>query len=58
MLSSHLELLDSVKEQMTGDDNAFRAVSSMVQKTVQAMNQLKLVRKKMVGDYVLLVYMK
>ncbi|KAJ5611059.1 hypothetical protein N7510_007778 [Penicillium lagena] len=47
MLSSHLELLNSVKEHMTGDGNGSRTVSSMVQKTVQAMNQLKLVRKKM-----------
>ncbi|KAJ5811544.1 hypothetical protein N7474_007845 [Penicillium riverlandense] len=47
MLSSHLELLDSVKDHMARDGNAFRTVSSMVQKTVQAMNQLKLVRKKM-----------
>lgn len=52
MLSSHLELLDSVKGHMAGDGNAFRTVSSMVQKTVQAMNQLNLVRKKMVGYYV------
>lgn len=49
MLTSHLELLDSVKEHMARDGNAFRTVSSMVQKTVQAMNQFALVRKKMVG---------
>ncbi|CAL5873269.1 uncharacterized protein PFLUO_LOCUS7538 [Penicillium psychrofluorescens] len=47
MLTSHLELLDSVKEHMARDGNAFRTVSSMVQKTVQAMNQFALVRKKM-----------
>ena len=57
VLSSHLDLLDSVKTHMASNGDAFRTVSSMVQKTVQAMNQLKLVRKKMVS-YVRLINME
>jgi len=41
-------MLDSVKEQVASDEEAFRAISSMVNKTVQAMNQFKVVRKHMV----------
>jgi len=48
VLSTHLKMLDSVKEQVASDEEAFRAISSMVNKTVQAMNQFKVVRKHMV----------
>jgi hypothetical protein len=54
MLCSHFELLSMVKGQITPEADGFRAVSSMVNKTVQAMNQLKVARKQMVsGRYVL-----
>lgn len=48
VLSTHLEMLDSVKSHVSPDGEAFRAVSSMVNKTIQAMNQFKVVRKHMV----------
>ncbi|KAJ5083558.1 hypothetical protein N7456_012985 [Penicillium angulare] len=49
VLSSHLEMLDDVKNHISSDDEAVRAVSTMVNKTVQAMNQFKVVRKHMVS---------
>jgi hypothetical protein len=48
VLSAHLEMLDSVKAHVAQDGEAFRAVSSMVNKTIQTMNQFKVVRKHMV----------
>ncbi|KAJ5122358.1 hypothetical protein N7448_003492 [Penicillium atrosanguineum] len=47
VLSAHLEMLDSVKRHVAQDGEAFRAVSSMVNKTIQTMNQFKVVRKHM-----------
>ncbi|KAJ5102149.1 hypothetical protein NUU61_004371 [Penicillium alfredii] len=47
VLASHLELLDSVKGHIAPDGDAFRTVSTMARKTVQAMGQLKVVRKHM-----------
>ncbi|KAJ5537060.1 hypothetical protein N7513_010246 [Penicillium frequentans] len=44
VLSSHLQMLDEVKGHVS-DDEALRTVSSMLNKTIQAMNQLKVVRK-------------
>lgn len=41
-------MLDSVKSHVARDGEAFRAISSMVNKTIQAMNQFKVVRKHMV----------
>lgn len=41
-------MLDSVKAHVAQDGEAFRAVSSMVNKTIQTMNQFKVVRKHMV----------
>ncbi|KAJ5159649.1 uncharacterized protein N7482_006653 [Penicillium canariense] len=49
VLTSHLEMLDSVKAHVTRDDEAFRTVSSMVTKTIQAMNQSKVARKYMLN---------
>lgn len=51
VLNTHLEMLDSVKDHVAPDGEAFRTVSSMVNKTVQAMNQFRLVRKHMVCGY-------
>ncbi|KAJ5166023.1 hypothetical protein N7492_006319 [Penicillium capsulatum] len=45
LLSPHLDLLRTVKGHVVPDGEAFRTVSTMVNKTVQAMNQFKLVRK-------------
>ncbi|KAJ5993280.1 hypothetical protein N7451_009004 [Penicillium sp. IBT 35674x] len=44
VLSSHLQMLDEVKGHVS-DDEALRTVSSMLNKTIQAMNQLKVIRK-------------
>ncbi|KAJ5650273.1 uncharacterized protein N7484_003996 [Penicillium longicatenatum] len=44
VLSSHLQMLDEVKGHVS-DDEALRTVSSMLNKTIQAMSQLKFVRK-------------
>lgn len=41
-------MLDSVKGHVAQDGEAFRVVSSMVNKTIQTMNQFKVVRKQMV----------
>ncbi|OQE44571.1 hypothetical protein PENCOP_c002G01501 [Penicillium coprophilum] len=49
VLCSHLEMLSMVKEQVASEVNGFQAVSSMVNKTVQAMNQLKVARKHMMS---------
>lgn len=49
MLATHLELLRSVKTHVAPDDEALRSVSTMVGKTVQAMDQCKLLRKQMVS---------
>ncbi|CAI7632697.1 unnamed protein product [Penicillium glandicola] len=49
VLCSHLEMLSMVKEQIAPEVNGFQAVSSMVNKTVQAMNQLKVARKHMMS---------
>lgn len=48
VLNTHLDLLGSVKGHVAPDGEVFRAVSSMVNKTIQAMNQFKIVRKHMV----------
>lgn len=48
VLNTHLDLLGSVKGHVAPDGEAFRTVSSMVNKTIQAMNQFKIVRKHMV----------
>ncbi|KAJ5558442.1 hypothetical protein N7535_008653 [Penicillium sp. DV-2018c] len=50
VLCSHFELLNMVKGQITPEPDALRAVSSMVNKTIQAMNQLKVVRKHMMNS--------
>ncbi|KAJ5178410.1 uncharacterized protein N7500_001109 [Penicillium coprophilum] len=50
VLCSHLEMLSMVKEQVASEVNGFQAVSSMVNKTVQAMNQLKVARKHMMSS--------
>ncbi|KAJ5257015.1 hypothetical protein N7478_013119 [Penicillium angulare] len=42
-------MLDEVKNHLSSDDEAVRAVSTMVNKTVQAMNQFKMVRKHMLN---------
>ncbi|KAJ5770296.1 uncharacterized protein N7511_002347 [Penicillium nucicola] len=47
VLSSHLDVLAQVKAHTATDSEAFQAVTSMVNKTVQAMNQTKLARKNM-----------
>ncbi|KAJ6096110.1 hypothetical protein N7486_006856 [Penicillium sp. IBT 16267x] len=49
VLSSHLQMLDEVKGHIS-DDEALRTVSSMLNKTIQAMNQLKVVRKHTTSD--------
>ncbi|KAJ5677939.1 uncharacterized protein N7477_003572 [Penicillium maclennaniae] len=49
VLSAHLGMLESVKGHVAQDGEAFRAVSSMVNKTIQAMNQFKVVRKHMLA---------
>ncbi|KAJ5200566.1 hypothetical protein N7491_008630 [Penicillium cf. griseofulvum] len=49
VLCSHLEMLSMVKEQIAPEVNGFQTVSSMVNKTVQAMNQLKVARKHMMS---------
>lgn len=48
LLSSHLEMLDSVKAQLPPDGEGSRTVASMVSKTIQSMNQFKIARKHMV----------
>lgn len=48
VLNTHLELLGSVKGHVAPNGEAFRAVSAMVNKTIQAMHQFKVVRKHMV----------
>ncbi|KAJ5710175.1 hypothetical protein N7493_009767 [Penicillium malachiteum] len=50
VLSSHLSLLNEVKSQLAADSDTFRAVSSMVNKTVQSMNQSKILRKAMMNQ--------
>lgn len=42
-------MLGTVKGHVTPDGEAFRTVSTMVNKTVQAMSQFKVVRKHMVS---------
>ncbi|KGO65549.1 hypothetical protein PITC_018670 [Penicillium italicum] len=49
VLCSHLEMLSMVKEQISPEVNGFQTVSSMVNKTVLAMNQLKIARKHMMS---------
>ncbi|KAJ6148339.1 hypothetical protein N7497_010321 [Penicillium chrysogenum] len=49
VLCSHLEMLSMVKEQIAPEVNGFQTVSSMVNKTVLAMNQLKIARKHMMS---------
>ncbi|KAJ5812941.1 hypothetical protein N7447_009964 [Penicillium robsamsonii] len=49
VLCSHLEILSMVKEQIAPEVNGFQTVSSMMNKTVQAMNQLKVARKHMMS---------
>lgn len=44
-----MEMLGLVKGQLSPEVDAFQTVSSMVNKTVQAMNQLKVARKQMVS---------
>ncbi|KAJ5479706.1 hypothetical protein N7530_005215 [Penicillium desertorum] len=50
VLCSHLEMLSMVKEQIPPEVNGFQTVSSMVNKTVLAMNQLKIARKHMMSS--------
>ncbi|KAJ5940262.1 hypothetical protein N7516_000430 [Penicillium verrucosum] len=50
VLCSHLEMLSMVKEQIAPKVNGFQTVSSMVNKTVLAMNQLKIARKHMMSS--------
>ncbi|KAJ5506692.1 hypothetical protein N7453_005649 [Penicillium expansum] len=49
VLCSHLEMLSMVKDQIAPEVNGFQTVSSMVNKTVLAMNQLKIARKHMMS---------
>ncbi|KAJ5398088.1 hypothetical protein N7509_006201 [Penicillium cosmopolitanum] len=49
VLVSHREMLDSVKGHIAPDGEAFRAVSAMLNKTVQAMNQTNVMRKHMLN---------
>ncbi|KAJ5782511.1 hypothetical protein N7457_004285 [Penicillium paradoxum] len=49
VLCSHLEMLSMVKGQVASQADGFQAVTSMVNKTVQAMNQLKVARKHMMN---------
>ncbi|KAJ5295649.1 hypothetical protein N7508_010470 [Penicillium antarcticum] len=49
VLSSHLDMLIQVKAHTATESEAFQAVTSMVNKTVQAMNQTKLARKNMMN---------
>ncbi|KAJ5347718.1 uncharacterized protein N7506_000971 [Penicillium brevicompactum] len=49
VLHSHMEMLSMVKGQIAPGLDAFQTVSSMVNKTVQAMNQLKVARKQMMN---------
>ncbi|KAJ5239248.1 hypothetical protein N7468_003867 [Penicillium chermesinum] len=50
LLSSHLEMLGAVKNQLPHDGEASRTVASMVSKTIQSMNQFKIVRKQMMHN--------
>jgi hypothetical protein len=50
ILTSHLEMLDAVKSQIAPNGEAFRTVSSMATKTMQAINQSKVARKQMVCE--------
>lgn len=45
-----MEMLSMVRGQIAPGLDAFQTVSSMVNKTVQAMNQLKVARKQMVSS--------
>lgn len=56
ILASHLEMLDAVKSQIAPNGEAFRTVSSMVTKTMQAINQSKVARKQMVGELVRVLF--
>ncbi|CAG8903565.1 unnamed protein product [Penicillium egyptiacum] len=49
VLCSHLEMLSMVKAHIAPETNGFQTVSSMVNKTVLAMNQLKIARKHMMS---------
>lgn len=49
-LCSHLDMLSMVKDQIAPEVNGFQTVSSMVNKTVLAMNQLKIARKHIVSS--------
>ncbi|KAF7716161.1 Uncharacterized protein PECH_005437 [Penicillium ucsense] len=50
VLASHLEVLGAVKNQVALTGEASRAITSMVTKTIQAMNQSRLARKKMLNQ--------
>lgn len=45
-----MEMLTMAKGQIDPKVEAFQTISSMVNKTVQAMNQLKIARKQMVSE--------
>ena len=49
-LCSHLDMLSMVKDHIAPEVNGFQTVSSMVNKTVLAMNQLKIARKHIVSS--------
>ena len=50
ILSSHLELLNSVKGRVTESD-AIRTVSSMVENTNKLLRQFNVVKKQAVGSF-------
>ncbi|KAI9930427.1 hypothetical protein ASPWEDRAFT_171055 [Aspergillus wentii DTO 134E9] len=49
VLSSHLEMLNSVKDQVLSDADAFRTVSLMVEKTNKLVTQFKVIKKQFVN---------
>ena len=53
-----MEMLGLVKGQIAPEVDAFQTVSSMVNKTVQAINQLKVARKQMVSALSEIIFAK
>jgi hypothetical protein len=51
-----MEMLSLVKGQIAPEVAASQTVSSMMKKTVQAMNQLKIARKQMVSEFLQLFF--
>ena len=48
MLSSHVDLLKSVRDGVTRDDDAARLVASMVERTTKLMAQFQVIKKQLV----------